>query len=121
MIGSWRVKVLSGVSVLAIAGMSAAVSGAEQNKTQQTAVQGETLTEMTSTGAAEEIQLSNKPGVFPGKAVRQRVLLRKAARQRVLLRKAVRQRVPRKTVQQKVLSRRIKKIRKKPGGRNWLL
>ena len=60
MIGSWRVKVLSGVSVLAIAGMSAAVSGAEQNKTQQTAVQGETLTEMTSTGAAEEIQLSNK-------------------------------------------------------------
>ena len=52
MIGSWRVKVLSGVSVLAIAGMSAAVSGAEQNKTQQTAVQGETLTEMTSTGAA---------------------------------------------------------------------
>lgn len=52
--GSWRVKVLSGVSVLAIAGMSAAVLGAEQNKASQTAAWEESLPEMTDT--SEEIQ-----------------------------------------------------------------
>lgn len=41
--GSWKVKVLSGVSVLAIAGMSAAVLAAEQNKARQVMMQEEML------------------------------------------------------------------------------
>lgn len=54
--GSWKVKVLSGVSVLAIAGMSAAVSGAEQNKARQAVAQEESLQETVS--VSEEMQTS---------------------------------------------------------------
>lgn len=42
---SWKVKVLSGVSVLAIAGMSAAVLAADQNKARQAIMQEESLQE----------------------------------------------------------------------------